>query len=109
VELEPVDLEPMEEAFGDESTEPRGEPTQPAKDELSLAAIFGEAPPSVPRAQPDVHADDAARSPGGFSFDEFFSSGAPDASAEAPHPPRDTLADDEGDEAFRDWLKGLKS
>ena len=101
--------EPMDRAFGDEP-EPRGEPTQPAKDEISLAAIFGEqsapspAPPAPPTAEP------GNRAMGGFSFDEFFSAVAPGApEAAPPRPPRDTLADDEGEEAFRDWLKGLKS
>jgi DNA-binding SARP family transcriptional activator len=101
--------EPMDRAFGDEP-EPRGEPTQPAKDEISLAAIFGEqtAPSPAPAAPPP--ADAGNRAMGGFSFDEFFSATAPGAPEAAPHrPPRDTLADDEGEEAFRDWLKGLKS
>jgi hypothetical protein len=105
--LEP-EPEPMDEAFEDEP-EPPGEPTQPAKDDISLAAIFGEqpaapAPPAPPPAEP------GGRPAGGFSFDEFFAAPPPHpAEGSAPRPARDTLSDDEGEEAFRDWLKGLKS
>jgi tetratricopeptide (TPR) repeat protein len=105
----PADPEPMDEAFNDEP-EPRGEPTQPAKDDISLAAIFGEqqAVTTTPAPQPPP-AD--ARPVGGFSFDEFFSTTPPGPPDGAPpeRAPRDTLSDDEGEEAFRDWLKGLKS
>jgi tetratricopeptide (TPR) repeat protein len=110
VDQVPLEPEPMDEAFGDEP-EPRGEPTQPATDEISLAAIFGEQTASSPAPPVPPSADPGNRDPGGFSFDEFFSAVAPGApeAAPPPRPPRDTLADDEGEEAFRDWLKGLKS
>jgi tetratricopeptide (TPR) repeat protein len=108
-------LEPMEEAYGtvqpEEPVESAGAPTQPASDEVSLADIFGEAAaPSAPAAPAPAAepATAAPRAPGGFSFDEFF--GKPTARTGGPErKPRDTLADDEGDEAFRDWLKSLKS
>lgn len=102
--------EPMDRAFGNETPEPRGEPTHPAQDEISLAAIFGEQspPPASPEAAPA--AETAGRPAGGFSFDDFFSAQPPAPSEAAPpRASRDTMADDEGDEAFRDWLKGLKS
>jgi hypothetical protein len=105
----PPDPEPMDRAFEDEP-EAWGEPTQPAKDEISLAAIFGEQPAAAPPPPAPSPGDGGNRAMGGFSFDEFFSAAAPGApEAPPPHPPRDTLADDEGEEAFRDWLKGLKS
>ncbi|HET6922195.1 MAG TPA: tetratricopeptide repeat protein [Anaeromyxobacteraceae bacterium] len=101
--------EPMERAFGEEAVEPRGEPTHPAPDEISLAAVFGEQPPPAPPTPPPAR-EAPTRPPGGFSFDEFFSARRP-AAPEAPpaRAARDALADDEGEEAFRDWLKGLKS
>jgi hypothetical protein len=109
-EAEPeAEPEPMERAFGDEPSEPRGEPTHPAPDEISLSAVFGE-PASPAPAAPLPPRDEPDRAPGGFSFDEFFSAGGPEAADEPPAgASRDTLADDEGEEAFRDWLKGLKS
>jgi hypothetical protein len=106
---EPPGVEPMDEAFAEEP-EPRGEPTQPAKDDISLAAIFGEQAAPTPAPPPAPPPADT-RPVGGFSFDEFFSAQAPRPSqGSAPaRGPRDTLSDDEGEEAFRDWLKGLKS
>ncbi|HEX9727576.1 MAG TPA: hypothetical protein VGA37_03610 [Gemmatimonadales bacterium] len=99
---------PMDVAFADEPVEPRGAPTMPAQDEMSLASVFGEAPAPKP---PAVTGSDKAKDSGaaaGFSFDEFFGGEKPDQ-ANPSRPRRDTLADDEGDDAFRDWLKGLKS
>ena len=109
-----VPVDPMDEAFSEERGDAAlGAPTQPASDEVTLSAIFGEAPaPVAPPQAPPRPAEPkagAGRAPGGFSFDEFF--GKPTGSA-APEsgdrPQRDTLSDDEGEEAFRDWLKGLK-
>jgi tetratricopeptide (TPR) repeat protein len=105
--------EPMEEAFSEERGDAAlGAPTQPADDEVSLSAIFGESPSpgalekTAPSRAVEVPTA-AARAPGGFSFDEFF--GKPAGTAPAGgRPHRDTLSDDEGEEAFRDWLKGLK-
>jgi tetratricopeptide (TPR) repeat protein len=109
METPPAEAEPMDQAF-DEDAEPRGEPTQPAKDEISLAAIFGETAPAAPAPAPAPPVEPAgARPAGGFSFDEFFSPPQAPPAESAPRPSRDTLSDDEGEEAFRDWLKGLKS
>jgi tetratricopeptide (TPR) repeat protein len=103
--------EPMEEAFAEESGEVLGAPTQRAEDEVSLAAVFGDAAPTPEAPPAPAEAEDqAGRPPGGFTFDEFFGKPSTPAPAErSDHPARDAVADDEGDEAFRDWLKGLKS
>ena len=103
----------MDRAFGEGQEEAAlGAPTQPAADEVSLSAVFGEAPTPAPRDEglPRRAAGETAadRAPGGFSFDEFFGRPAGSAAPTVDRPQRDTLADDEGDEAFRDWLKGLK-
>lgn len=105
--------EPMDEAFGAEAGDAAlGAPTQPASDEVTLSAIFGEPSAPAPRepAPPRAAEPQAAggRAPGGFSFDEFFGKPAPTAPVGGTRPQRDTLSDDEGEEAFRDWLKGLK-
>ena len=101
---------PMDEAFGEEDaeSEAEGAPTQPAEDEVSLSAVFGEETPSPttaasPAPEPPQAKD---RAPGGFSFDEFFGKAASEG-AETPR--RDSITDDEGDEAFKDWLKGLRT
>jgi tetratricopeptide (TPR) repeat protein len=112
--VDPVHPTPMDRAFSEEQGDSAlGAPTHPAEDEVSLSAVFGEAPPPPePRDEGLSRRTDgtagASRAPGGFSFDEFFGrpAAAPPASVERPQ--RDTLSDDEGDEAFRDWLKGLK-
>jgi hypothetical protein len=104
----------MDEAFGEELGDAAfGAPTQPADDEVTLSAIFGE--PSLPavaeepaRLRPTEPKAAAARAPGGFSFDEFFGKPTGSAPVAGGRPHRDTLSDDEGEEAFRDWLKGLK-
>jgi hypothetical protein len=104
---------PMDAAFGGVSPEEEslGAPTRPASDEVSLAAIFGDRGAPAPQAAPPLKepATKATRSGGGFSFDEFF--GKPLAGEAKPddRSRRDTLADDEGEEAFKDWLRGLKS
>jgi hypothetical protein len=110
----PAPPEPMDEAFGEELGDAAfGAPTQPADDEVTLSAIFGE--PSLPavaeepaRLRPTEPKAAAARAPGGFSFDEFFGKPTGSAPVAGGRPHRDTLSDDEGEEAFRDWLKGLK-
>ena len=105
---------PMDEAFEGEPLEPRGAPTVPAADDISLMAVFGESPePQAPEtaSAPEESGPAASDEPtGGFSFDEFFGEkkSTPEP-ADHGQMPRDTLADDEGDDAFRDWLKGLKS
>jgi hypothetical protein len=50
----------------------------------------------------------SARAAGGFSFDEFFGKPAAGEAKPDDRSRRDTLADDEGEEAFKDWLRGLK-
>ena len=106
----PPGSEPMDEAFGEEPGEIRGRPTQPAADEVSLAAVFGEAAPAPPPSGGQPAAPGGGEpAPGGFSFDDFFGKGGAPASEEPGRAVRDTLADDEGDDAFRDWLKSLKS
>jgi tetratricopeptide (TPR) repeat protein len=102
--------EPMDEAFEEEPGEIKGQPTQPAADEVSLAAIFGDSAPTPPPSGEEPEAQGGGeRAPGGFSFDDLFGKGGAQGSAEQARPARDTLADDEGDDAFRDWLKSLKS
>ncbi len=86
---------------------PSGAPTQPASSEVSLASVFGDAPPPKASPPPSNRGPANRDSTGGFSFDEFFEPKAERPSAES-RAPRDSLADDEGDEAFQDWLKGLK-
>ena len=107
VPVAPIDRA-FSEAHGDSAL---GAPTQPAADEVSLSAVFGEAP-SPPLKGPMPHQAEASagqgRAPGGFSFDEFFGKPAGSAPVGGDRPQRDSLADDEGEEAFRDWLKGLK-
>jgi len=114
----PTPPDPMEEAFG---SSPEGEPpeepsigapTKPASDEVSLAAIFGDPGAPAEPAKPAVEEPRPApggRTPGGFSFDEFFGKPVATGTETADKSRRDTLADDEGDEAFKDWLKSLKS
>ena len=115
-----------------------GSPSRPAADSLSLDAVFGdeggrasaasvEAPRDVPEPAP---APAAAPKGGGFSFDDFFGSGAPapaaepagNAAAAAPRASGSTARpstrasrpqaplEDAGDlDQFQAWLKGLKS
>lgn len=85
--------------FNDQSVHPRGNPTQPASNDISLASAFGENPPEPP-----------AQRPSGFSFDEFFGGAPPAAPPPASERPSHAVEnDEEGDAAFRQWLKGLKS
>jgi len=85
--------------FNDQPVHPRGNPTQPASNDISLASAFGENPPEPP-----------AQRPSGFSFDEFFGGTPPAAPPPAAERPSHAVEkDDEGDAAFRQWLKGLKS
>jgi len=105
--------DPMDQAFSEDHGDAAlGAPTQPAADEVTLSAIFGEPPPpEAPTKEPPRPAEPKApggRAPGGFSFDEFFGKPGGSAPDGADRPQRDSMADDEGEEAFRDWLKGLK-
>ncbi|MFN9215533.1 MAG: tetratricopeptide repeat protein [Gemmatimonadota bacterium] len=74
-------------ALYDGSTAMPGAPTAPARDELSLKAVFE--PPPAPRTS------------AAFSFDQFFSA-APRTAAEAPAGGETELAE------FSRWLDGLK-
>ena len=108
---EPGEPGPMDEAFGDEDAESEGEgaPTQPAQDEVSLSSVFGDdtpTPTTAPSPAPEPPQAAKERAPGGFSFDEFFGKAA---SGGADTPRRDSITDDEGDEAFKDWHKGLRT
>lgn len=107
---EPAPGTPMDAAFGEEGAAPRGAPTRPAPDQVSLASIFGEsAPPphGAPPPQPPQLPQATGGKEAGSSFDEFFggqpSEGAPDASQGGSE------ADEGGDEDFHAWLKGLKT
>jgi hypothetical protein len=101
-----------------------GEPSHPAQDHISLDTVFGEegGSPVAPAAPaPDAPAQPEASKTGGFSFDEFFAGGKPDAdqpaqsSAKTPggsrtsgrtqRPPEDETDADQ----FQQWLKKLKS
>lgn len=85
-----------------------GAPTRPARDPLSLSAIFGEEPaaqaatrkpepPQAPAAPPS--------GPDAFSFDQFF--GTP-PSASSSGPSRPSGGSEEDLDQFQNWLKSLK-
>lgn len=82
-----------------------GAPTRPARDPLSLSAIFGEEPS---RAAPtnDGAAAKAASTPDAFSFDQFF--GGSPASGSGSAPSRPSGASEEDLDQFQNWLKSLK-
>ena len=81
-----------------------GRPAERATNELSLDNVFREAERRTARAS------------GAFSFDQFFSEGAPPASPAAPRPTDPSVASVGGPELstdddvaqFNDWLSGLK-
>ncbi len=108
---------PLETAFEDTAAEPRGAPTSPASDEVSLASVFGEEPTEKPpapepgatsSAEPEAGAGGGAGA--GFSFDEFFGAKKPPGQkTESPRPRRSSQLDAADEDEFRDWLKGLKS
>jgi hypothetical protein len=80
-----------------------GAPTRPARDPLSLSAIFGEesaqsAPP--PEPTPASGGTDA------FSFDQFF--GSPTSGSENASHPRSPGPGGEDLDQFQHWLKSLK-
>ena len=102
-----------------------GEPSHPAQDHISLDTVFGDegsSPPatSTPSAPESPNASEGSKT-GGFSFDEFFAGGKPEAekppesSAKTPggsrtsgrtqRPPEDEADADQ----FQQWLKKLKS
>ncbi len=112
----PEEPSPLEAAF--EASEPAdldapGEPTQPATDSPSLAAVFDETPgvSGGPSSPPDAEQPDGEPAKKGeMSFDEFFGDGQAPAPAGETSEPNENRADDvEEERDFKDWLKGLKS
>ena len=100
-----------------------GEPSRPSQDHISLDTVFGEegASPATPaQPAPETPAPPEASKTGGFSFDEFFAGGKPEA-GRAPENPAKTGGsrtsgrtqrppEDEADaDQFQQWLKKLKS
>jgi hypothetical protein len=86
-----------------------GAPTRPARDPLSLSAIFGEEPAAAPSAAPEVPAAPPKPALGAdaFSFDQFFGgsgAGTPGSSS-STRPPG---ASEEDLDQFQNWLKSLK-
>ena len=81
-----------------------GAPTRPARDPLSLSAIFGEEPAAsqTPKATEPVQ---RAGGPDAFSFDQFFGGTAPGGSSTGP---RQAMPSDEDLDQFQHWLKSLK-
>lgn len=79
-----------------------GAPTRPARDPLSLSAIFGEEPAAAQRAP---EASPRSGSPDAFSFDQFFGSTPGGTASTGPRPAMPT---DEDLDQFQHWLKSLK-
>jgi hypothetical protein len=84
-----------------------GAPTRPARDPLSLSAIFGEEPQAAAarKAEP-APAPAPPPGPDAFSFDQFF--GAPPSPGPSAGPSRPSGASDEDLDQFQNWLKSLK-
>jgi Flp pilus assembly protein TadD len=86
-----------------------GAPTRPARDPLSLSAIFGEEPAAsapAPTPEPPLPPKPAP-GPDAFSFDQFF--GGTGGPAPGPtSPSRPTGPSDEDLDQFQNWLKSLK-
>jgi Flp pilus assembly protein TadD len=81
-----------------------GAPTRPARDPLSLSAIFGEDPAAAkPAATPVAPA--AGTGTDAFSFDQFFGSGGNGGGQAAARP--DNPSGEDLDQ-FQHWLKSLK-
>ena len=84
-----------------------GAPTRPARDPLSLSAIFGEEPAAGPSRAPEAPPAPAPPpGPDAFSFDQFF--GAPPSSGSGSAPSRPSGVSDEDLDQFQHWLKSLK-
>lgn len=79
-----------------------GAPTRPARDPLSLSAIFGEEPAAAQRAP---EAPPRSGTPDAFSFDQFFGSNPGGTASTGPRPAMPT---DEDLDQFQHWLKSLK-
>lgn len=110
----------LSQVFGGEAPRPstsspvpaaaQGAPTRRASDEVSLASVFGEEVPPLPRpaAAPGPELKSAGQ---GFSFDEFFGAQRKAPGQSGPADPADTGegTGGEDDDDFKRWLKGLKS
>jgi tetratricopeptide (TPR) repeat protein len=86
-----------------------GAPTRPARDPLSLSAIFGEEPVQAPPAPTSPESPTATKPGGGpdaFSFDQFF--GGSGASSQSSSSARPSGASEEDLDQFQNWLKSLK-
>lgn len=84
-----------------------GAPTRPARDPLSLSAIFGEEPAARGNTQGnDAPANKSAGGPDAFSFDQFF--GSSPASGSGSSSARPSGASEEDLDQFQNWLKSLK-
>jgi tetratricopeptide (TPR) repeat protein len=85
-----------------------GAPTRPARDPLSLSAIFGEEPAasSPPSVADGPAPSKPANGPDAFSFDQFF--GGPGSSGQSSSPARPSGASEEDLDQFQNWLKSLK-
>jgi hypothetical protein len=84
-----------------------GAPTRPARDPLSLSAIFGEEPASAaPAPVADGPPPAKPAGPDAFSFDQFF--GSPGGAGQTSQPARPSGASEEDLDQFQNWLKSLK-
>lgn len=82
-----------------------GKPTRPARDPLSLSAIFGEEPAAQPAPKTTEPTPRAGGGGDPFSFDQFFGGPAPGPSTTGP---RQAMPSDEDLDQFQHWLKSLK-
>jgi len=86
---------------GGADRESAGSPTKPAREPLSLSAVFGEASPSAPPAVPGSGSTNAD----GTSFDEFFT---PPGTGGGPRPSRSADPKNDDLDQFHAWLQKLK-
>jgi hypothetical protein len=82
-----------------------GAPTRPARDPLSLSAIFGEDPASQARQASAPVAPTPGAAPDAFSFDQFFGGSGNGGGQGAPR--QESPAGEDLDQ-FQHWLKSLK-
>lgn len=113
-----------ESGAGERAPSSLGEPSRPSQDHISLDTVFGDegsSPATPAQPAPEAPAQPEASKTGGFSFDEFFAGGKPDAgkppensartaggsrtSGRTQRPPEDEADADQ----FQQWLKKLKS
>lgn len=82
-----------------------GAPTRPARDPLSLSAIFGEDPGNQSRQASAPVAPTAGPAPDAFSFDQFFGGSGNGGTQGTPR--QESPAGEDLDQ-FQHWLKSLK-